>query len=358
VGVNACASAQRAGPASQERPRRADLGSDVRTPAADSLDAAPRPVWRTRVGRGIAGSPALTENAVALAQVDRLVTLLDRSTGDVMWRVRLPTTPGAGPLVDGDRILIGTQEPSGRVFALRLSNGGRIWSAPAGDVAAPLALDDSIVYAGTTTGDVIAVRAADGSRLWRAKLPGAVRAAPVPTSAGLVVATATDSVFRLDPRNGAVRVRRRLTGSVVARPASFDSVLVAGTTAGDLVALRVDSLTPIWHLDLGAPVAGSVAILAGVAYALDTRGTLWRVPMRDPATASNVPTGVIGRAGPSPSALGIFLAGVDGELVLVDGQTGARRWSAQIQAPLEQPPLVDGRFFLAAAARGVVVAFR
>ena len=363
MGVNACAgwstSGARVGPASQARPWRSYLGSPHRAPAAaDTLSSVPQAVWRTHVGRGIAGSPALTEDLVALAQVDRQVALLDRATGDVIWRARLPTTPGAGPLIDADRLLVGTQEPTGRVFALRLSNGGRVWSAAAGDVAAPLALDDSVVYAGTTTGDVLALRAADGRRLWRARLPGAVRAPPLPTPAGLVVATTTDSLFLLDRRSGAVRVRRRLEGSVLAAPASLDTLLVAGTTAGELVALRGDSLAPLWRVDLGAPAAGSVAVRAGVAYALDAAGTLWRVPLADPAAASHVATAVVTRAGPTPTPSGVLLAGVDGTLVLVDPATGAHLWSSAVQPPLEQPALVDGRFILAAAARGVVMAFR
>jgi outer membrane protein assembly factor BamB len=359
VGVNACASAQRTGPASQDRVWRTYLGSESRAPSRpDSIDAAARPVWRTDVGRGIAGSPALTEDLVVVAQVDRQVALLERATGDLVWRSHFPNPPGAGPLVDGDRIFVATQEPNGRVYALHLATGGRIWSAAAGDVAAPLAMDDSIVYAGTTTGDVLALRTGDGSRLWKTRLTGAVRAAPLPTAAGLVVATATDSLFLLDPRSGAVGVRRRLPGSVIATPASLDTLVVAATTGGELLALRADSLALAWRFDLGAAVAGSVALLDGVAYALDARGTLWRIPLADRAAASHAATGVISRAGPTPTASGVFLAGVDGDLVLVDPVTGVRRWSSRVQAPLEEPPLVDGRFFLAAGARGVVVAFR
>ncbi len=362
VGVNACASSApgvRPGPASQARPWHTYLGSARRAPAvSDTLYSAPQPVWRTDVGRGIAGSPALTEDVLALAQVDRQVALLDRATGDVIWRIRLPTSPGAGPLVDGDRILVATQEANGRVYALRLDTGRRIWSAAAGDVAAPLAVDDTVIYAATTTGDVVALRIGDGGRLWRSRLPGAVRAAPVPTPDGVLVATTTDSIFRLDPRTGTVLVRRHLTGSVLAAPASLDSLVLAGTAAGQLVALRTDSLTPLWQRELGAPVVGSVAILAGTAYALDVRGTLWRIPLSDPAAGTHVATGVVSRAGPLPTPSGVFLAGVDGVLVLVDPETGARRWTSPVQAPLEQPPLVDGRFFVAAAARGVVMAFR
>jgi outer membrane protein assembly factor BamB len=359
VGVNACASPPRVGPAAQLRPWRTYLGSERRAPASpDSLGETPQAVWRTDVGRGIVGSPALTEDVVAVSQVDRQVALLARATGTLFWRARLPTPPGAGPLVDGDRVLVATAEPTGRVYALRLDTGARIWSAQAGDVAAPLALRDSVVYAATTTGDVLALRERNGSRLWRVKLPGAVRTPPVCTGAGLVVATATDSTFLLDPRSGAVRARRPLSGTILGGPASLDTLVVAGTTAGELLALRPDSLTLVWRLDLGAAVVGNVALHGDAAWALDTRGTLWRVPLGDVGAASHVATGVVSRAGPVPTASGVLLASVEGDVVLVDPSTGTHRWSSFVQAPLDQPPLVDGRFILVAAARGVVMVFR
>jgi outer membrane protein assembly factor BamB len=359
VGVNACASVQRTGPATQDRPWRTYLGSDARTGAGtDSVAADPRPVWRVTVGRGIAGGPALTEDLVIVSMVDRQVAVLERATGDVIWRRRLPNALGAGPLADGDRIVVATQEEDGRVYALQLATGARIWSAPAGDVAVPLAMDDSIVFAATTTGDVLALRASDGTRLWRIRLPGAVRAAPLPTPAGVVVATATDSLFLLETAGGRVLVRAGMRGSVLAAPTLAGPVVVVGTSAGELAAFRADSLTPRWRLDLGGPIAGTVAVREGIAYALTARGTLWRVPLDDPRAAAHVETGTVVRAGPIPTATGVFVAGVDGELAIVDPATGARRWSARVQSPLEQPPLVDGRFFLAAAARGVVVAFR
>jgi outer membrane protein assembly factor BamB len=359
VAVNACASVQRVGPATQERAWRTYLGSEARSSEGnDTMAGDPRPVWRADVGRGIVGGPALTEDLVIVAMVDRQIVVLERATGDVLWRRRLPNAPGAGPLADGDRIVVATQEEDGRVYALRLANGARIWSAAAGDVAAPLVMDDSTVYAATTTGDVLAIRTSDGRRLWRTRLPGAVRAAPLPTAAGLVVATATDSLFLLDPAGGRVLVRAGIRGSVLAAPTLAGPLVVVGTSAGDLLALRADSLTPHWRLDLGGAVAGTVAVREGVAYALTARGALWHVPLDDPRAAGHVETGVTARAGPVPTATGVFVAGVEGELALVDPATGIRRWSARVQSPLLEPPLVDGRFFLVAAARGRVVAFR
>jgi outer membrane protein assembly factor BamB len=326
VAVNACASVQRLAPATQDRAWRTYLGSDFRAPATrDSLNADPQPVWRSNVARGIIGAPALTEDLVVVSQVDRQVAVLDRATGDVVWRHRVANVLGSGPLVDGDRVLVATQEERGEVRVLQLATGTSLWSARVGDIAAPLALDDSTVYAASTEGTVVAFRLATGARLWRARLTGAVRAAPVPSPAGLVVATTSDSVFLLDRGTGAVRARRGVPGSIVAAPASLDTLLVAGTAGGELLALRPEGLALRWRVALGAGAVGSVAVQNGVAWALDEHGTLWRVPLADPAASTNVPTRVVSRAGPTPTASGVLLSGADGALVLVDPDTRIHR---------------------------------
>lgn len=359
MSVNACASVQRTGPATQEHSWRTYLGSPRRSPDdGDSVAADPQPVWRAAVGRGIAGAPALTEELVAVAQVDRQVAILDRATGEVIWRRRLANPPGGGPLVDGDRVFVATQEASGRVYALRLRDGKGVWSEAVGDAAAPLALDDTLVLAATTAGVVAAFGVTEGQRVWRTRVPGAVRTVPVPVRGGIVVATGSDSLFLLDRATGAIRLRIGLHGSAVAAVALGDSCLLVGTSAGSLVALDATGFRPLWDTDLGGSVVGTVALWRGAAYALTHGGTLWRVPLDRPSAATRVETGIVARAGPAPTASGVFLSAVNGELVLVDPVTGARRWSVRLRAPLQQPVVLDAHFFLAASARGELVAFR
>lgn len=358
LAVNACASSSRVGPASQDRTWRAYLGSSRRaTAAAESILGDPQPVWRTDVGRGVVGAPALTEDVVALSQVDRQVTLLDRATGEVLWRHRVGENIGAGPLVDYDRLYVGTQSEAGRVVALALATGKQAWSARLGDIAAPLVIRDSIVFAGTVEGWVAALSTTSGGRVWRARLAGGVRAAPVVTASGLVVATAADSLYLLDATTGAVRVRRATQGTVLAAPALGDSLLLVGTSQGRLEACDTASLAPRWHLDLGSGVVGAVAVQLDTAYVLTARGDLWRIRLDAPGAARPVALGVVSRAGPTPVAGAVVVAGVNGEILLVDGQ-GARRWSARVGPPLVEPIVVDRRLLIAVSERGVVVAFR
>ncbi len=358
VAVNACVGASRTGPAWQDRVWPAYLGSSARAAAAaESVIGDPQPVGRTDVGRGIVGAPAVTEDVVALSQVDRQVALLLKSTGEIVWRHRVGENLGAGPLVDYDRVLVATQTDEGRVLALSLESGKQLWSARLGDIAVPLALGDSAVFAGTVEGWVAAFSASSGGRLWRVRLSAAVRAAPVVTRSGLVVATAADSLYLLDPASGAVRVRRATTGTVLAAPALADSLLIVGTSQGLVEACDTARLEPRWHVDLGSAVVGSVAVQDGAAWVLTAKGELWRIRLDAPDAARPVPLGVVARAGPTPVVGGALIAGVGGEISLVDLQ-GARRWTQHLGPPVTEPVVVDGRLLIAVSERGEVVAFR
>src|SRR4051812_2408902 len=316
--VNACASSRRDGPINQERAWPVYLGSSARAGDAETLATDPQPVWRASLSRGINGSPALTEDLVAVALSDHRVALLERPTGVVLWTRRLMQAIGAGPLVSDDRIFVAEQTPGGRIYALRLTNGTTIWSARGGDIAAPLAFADSTLYVGTIEGGVGRINAHTGAYLWRARLPGAIRATPTPVRGGVIVATATDSLFLLDEANGSVKIRRSVRGSIVAAPAVADTLLIIGTTEGRLEAVSTHTLRTAWSAELGEIIVGSVAVQDGRAYALTGRGTLVIVPLGAPGSARRVNTGLVTRSGPAPTPQGIYVSAVNGEIARVD----------------------------------------
>lgn len=355
--VNACASGGREGPAIQERVWPAYLGGSARGGSSETLAADPQPVWRVSLARGITGAPALSEDVVVVGLADHRVALLERATGALIWARRLSLALGGGPLVSDDRIFIAEQALGGRIYALRLGNGSTIWSAKAGDVAAPLALQDSALYAGMMNGTVGRLDPASGAWVWRTRLPGAVRAALTPVPGGVIVATTTDSLYLIDGETGGVRVRRASRGTVLAAPGLVDSFLVVGTTAGRLEAMHAGTLRTIWSLELDEPVVGSIATLDGRAYAMTGRGTLVIVPIGEPTAVRRTRLDIVSRAGPVPTAQGVYVSAVNGEIALVDSM-GIRKWTARMEPPLSEPVMADARMLFAVSMRGDVVAFR
>lgn len=360
VNAMACVPVLKPGPARQELGWPAYLGGARHDVAAgETLNPDPRPLWHTNVGRAVRGSPALGETILAVGTADKAVVLVDRTSGEVFWRQHLDGTIRGGPLLDEDRLYVATEaQAEGKVYAIRLRDGKSVWRTRVGSVVAPLAFDGEALYAGTETGTVARLDPEGGGVAWRRTLPGAIRAAPVPTPHGLAVVTTTDTLYLLDRATGQVRARLATPGTVLATPATDGSRLYLGTTEGRVLAVDLPALTRRWERGAGDAVYGAPALVRDTLYVLTRDGHLWLVPVDSPATASSLALGIVSTAGPTPIASGVLVGSVSGELLLVDRGSGSILWRAQVAGPIEEPILVQGRQLVVVAGRGDIHAYR
>ena len=360
AGGAACAPVMKTGPARQESGWPAYLGNQRHDASAgETLNPDPRPLWHVTMGRGVRGSPALGESVVAVGTADRNLVLLDRSSGEVLWRSHLDGSVRSGPLLDEDRLYVATEsQPQGRVYAVRLRDGRRLWRAQAGSVTAPLAFDGDALYAATEEGLVLRLEPERGTVQWRRPLSGAVRAGPLVTANGLAVATTSDTLYLLDRQTGAVRSRLSLPGAVLATPATDGRRVYLATTNGRIVAVDLASWSVTWDRAAGDAVYGAPALVADTLLVLARDGRLWMIPVDAPDAATSRPLDIVATAGPTPVASGVLVGSVSGELLLVDPKSGAIRWRAQVAGPIEEPPLVRDRQVVVVAGRGNIHTYR
>ena len=356
----ACSTVIKPGPARQESAWLTYLGSPRHDEAAqETLNPDPRPLWHAAMGRGVRGSPALGESVVAVGTADRNIVLVDRASGEVFWRSHVNGTVRAGPLLDEDRLYAATEAaPEGRVYAIRLRDGRSLWDTKIGSVVAPLAFDGDALYAGTEEGAVVRLELEKGHMEWRQALAGAVRAAPIATPYGLVVATTSDTLYLLDRTSGGVRSRMPLPGAVLATPASDGKRLYVATANGHVISVDLISWTVRWDRTAGDAVYGAPALTGDTLFVLSRDGKLWLIPTDTPDAATSHALGIVAIAGPTPLASGVLVGSVSGEVLLVDRATGEIRWRAQVTGPIEEPPLVRDRQVVVVAGRGNIHTYR
>lgn len=151
------------------------------------------------------------------------------------------------PVIDGDTVYVGNL--SGRVVALRLADGERLWTANEGAVN-PVWPEGGSLFLINDLGDLVRLDASDGTPVWRVSLPDFVQDrerrqrtrhvhfGPVLAGGRLIVA-ASDGVLRqFDPASGALLAEVALPGGAASNPAIAGGALYVVNQDGQLLAFR------------------------------------------------------------------------------------------------------------------------
>jgi outer membrane protein assembly factor BamB len=359
MGVNATGCAPRIIEAPEEEATgwSVPLGTSTRAPSADQrTPVEPSLRWRANVRRGAAGPPALGERVVAVSTIDRAVTLLEWETGAQIWRRNLGAPASGAPLLVGSRVYVASTGRQGRVHAISLQRGNKLWDARVGPVVPPIAASPGHVFVGTENGTIRALGARRGESRWSRRLPGVLRCGPVDVGDALLVAT-DDSLYLMDPADGEILVRAAAPGTVVAPPAWRGDTLVFASPDGIIAGLARDDLRTLWSIPTGDPVFGMPSIARDTAFAVTLGGVLWRVPLATPGDATSVPLGVTVRAPAAPTADGVLVATTAGEVLFFTG-VGPVEPRARVDGPIEQAPIIRHGVLLVIDGKGRVYAWQ
>ncbi|MCB9681881.1 MAG: PQQ-binding-like beta-propeller repeat protein [Alphaproteobacteria bacterium] len=249
--------------------------------------------------------PALVDGRIYVTNVDDLVVALDADTGKLLWRYQQRPDPlrraelslYAAPraVVDGDDVLVGFSDGSvvslGRVtgdpawtervgegrypdivgeptvwhdlvfvsgyyeplVAFDRSTRRIVWSQPYGAAAQAILVGDDeaplVVHPGTD-GKLRALQAATGKEAWTwdSRDSGALTE-PVPTPAGLLVASTTGTVTLVDPKDG-LQIWKFDPGvnldGISSAPTVVGRQLLFVTNAGELYSFLAPAAPPVW----------------------------------------------------------------------------------------------------------------
>ncbi len=153
----------------------------------------------------------------------------------------------ADPVIDGSRVYVGNY--SGRLGALDLATGERIWTANEG-ATGPVWPAGGSLFAVNDLNELIRVSDSDGSVIWRVALPNFVKDNPKrrravyahfgPVLAGgrLIVASSDGYLRSFDPVSGALIGETALPDGAASAPVVAGGVLYVLSEKGELLAFR------------------------------------------------------------------------------------------------------------------------
>ncbi|MEM6634771.1 MAG: PQQ-binding-like beta-propeller repeat protein [Pseudomonadota bacterium] len=265
-----------------------------------ALDAATGGVlWRQDLQAVASGAPTVRDGLVYVVSRDSRGWAIDVENGRVRWEVPgIPTLAafggGASPAVD-ERISV-FPFSSGEVVSTFRQGGFRLWGgevqgerlgkayAQIGDISADPVLRDGRVYTGNAAGRLVALDITSGARVWTAEYgiygpvwPDGGSLFGVTDQGGLVRLNASDGslIWRYQlPYFEDIRWRRRKT--VVAH---YGPVIAGGRlylASGDEVLRVFDPASGAFvrQISLRSPAAAAPIVVAGTMYILTTDAEL------------------------------------------------------------------------------------
>lgn len=264
-------------------------------------------LWQSGGAPPVASRFDAGDRLSSLSRLDAHRVLLSRRDGELMvwhrvrqqleWRGRLGAPATAPPLVDGDELLLGSDD--GFLYALAIADGVERWRLQAeADLRATPALRDGLLELGNDRGLIQQLALPSRQPRWRRQLGGRIR--------GPLLSFAELSLHRT--LDGQVRALRRSDGEPVWER-RFD------TGISDLRAL--DEQTVVFALESGLLVALAIA---------DGRES-WRVDLAAAASAPIVDNGQL------------FAIGRHGDGVLVEAGRGQILWRNRLPVAGYQQPL-------------------
>lgn len=174
--------------------------------------------WRTAVSGPMRAAPAVRDGRIFAVTKDNQLHALDAADGRLLWShtgilESAGLLGGASPAVEGDIVIV--PYSSGEIFALRVENGRELWSdnlaairrldAVSGlaDIRGHPVIDSGRVYAISHSGRMVAIDLRSGRRIWEVKIGGVEQ----PWIAGdfIYVLSSKALVACLTARDGRVR---------------------------------------------------------------------------------------------------------------------------------------------------------
>ncbi len=222
-------------------------------------------------------------SVIVTANVDGSVSAIDRRTGEVLWKLALPSPISVAPVLAGGVVLVG--DGAKQLHALGVRTGAAQWALGLPDLlAAPPAVKRGVVVVAGQDKVLRALLLSDGTQLWAARLASMPTSAPVITGGVVVVGEEEGALKALALSSGAERWEASLDGLLAAGPVVGDGLVVASDDQGVLYGLDASDGWRRFERYLGPPVDHPPVLGGGRVLAVSGDRRLVALSARDGGT--------------------------------------------------------------------------
>jgi outer membrane protein assembly factor BamB len=222
--------------------------------------------WKARIGRGSMADTVRLGSRVYTVTLDNQLVALDLATGAQAWAFRgSPPLDGeflnvlATPAVGPNRVYFGG--PDGIVYAVAADSGTLLWKSAIGSrVVTPTVLISDALHFGTRDGRLLKVDPSRGRPAAEMRLAHMPAGPPTAAEGSVLVYSAEGDSFVLNALDASLAAsrwsRRGSRGWSSSRPYLWRGSILAGTEAGELVALSIRDGMAIWSRRVDGVIRG------------------------------------------------------------------------------------------------------
>jgi outer membrane protein assembly factor BamB len=243
--------------------------------------------WARSLGNLSASTPAVSSSTVYVTLMasglggggNGRAIALNARTGQTRWHRDLPAPSESSPLLDGDKLIFGSQ--GGTVYALNAKNGNVLWTYHAGGaVKASPTLSNGVLYFGDYSGHLQAVSEQTGRALWVSGSEGALLGSgtfystPAVVYGRVFLGNTDGRVYAYDASSGRLDWAVQTGAYVYSSPAVTNApglgpTVYIGSYDGNFYALNAQSGRIVWKFSAGGRISGSPTIIGRHVYFAD-----------------------------------------------------------------------------------------
>ncbi|URD59682.1 PQQ-like beta-propeller repeat protein [Sphingomonas sp. KRR8] len=254
-------------------------------------------VWTVRMGGPLRGAPSLDGTNVYIMSQDNQITSLKASDGTTNWTnpasLEIAGVFGTGaPAIAQSTVVAGFS--SGELNAYRAENGRNVWQdalartsistsvATLSDIDASPVIDNGQVFAVGQGGRMVAIDLLSGQRIWELNIAGI--STPAVVGDWVFVVTDDARLVAIARASGKIRWITQLPGYVKQKsksgvityvgPVAAGGRLLLASSTGALVSVNPDNGAVLGQVNVGAGVHLAPVVANNALYILDDRARL------------------------------------------------------------------------------------
>lgn len=349
--------------------------------AGETLDPPLSLAWQFHTEGKIESSPAISGNTVYFGSNDGFVYAVDATSGALKWRY----DDGGGattndrlvmssPCVDNGQVYVSTY--NGHLLALDATTGALVWDYAYGgqNMASPVA-SGGFVYCGTgyPVKSIFAVRASDGQKVWECPTLQYVHSSPAVVGGKVYIGANDGNMRALDAATGAVSWSYSSNGGMYLASPAVDNGKVFFAPGGWNRRVYALNTSGAWQWEYGvAPGPGQTTInvsspaVSGTSVYIVAGNPKERLFSLDSATGAKrwefevgpTSTGIEAFASsPVVSGSTVYVGSWDGTVYGIDATAGTQKWSYKLPGGIGASPAVANGSLYVGCTDGTLYAF-